>query len=83
MRLALYAGGLCLMYQHNIIEEIEQILNEDVQNLCDWFVDNKLSIHLGDDKTKTFSFPIKRAAKCNCQQYIYINYIYTYSSKHK
>ena len=32
-------------------------------NLCDWFVDNKLSIHSGEDKTKSFLFARKRKAK--------------------
>ena len=26
----------------------------EIKNLCDWFVDNKLLIHFGEDKTKTF-----------------------------
>ena len=30
------------------------------QRLCDWFVDNKLSIHFGDDKTKSIIFGSKR-----------------------
>ena len=41
--------------------QIEKRLNEDFKNLCDWFVDNKLSIHFGEDKTK--SFVSKRRAK--------------------
>ena len=28
-------------------------LNVDLSNICDWFVDNKLSIHFGEDKTKS------------------------------
>ena len=28
-------------------------LNKDFTSLCDWFVENKLSIHFGDDKTKS------------------------------
>ena len=32
--------------------KIEQNLNNDFSNICDWFVDNKLSIHFGEDKTK-------------------------------
>ena len=27
-------------------------LTKNLSNICDWFVDNKLSIHLGEDKTK-------------------------------
>ena len=31
--------------------------------LCDWFVDNKLSIHFGKDKTKSISFGSKHKIK--------------------
>ena len=51
------------MYQHKDIAIIEKILNEDFENICDWFVDNKLSIHFGDDKTKSVLFTTKRKAK--------------------
>ena len=30
---------------------------------CDWFVDNKLSIHFGEDKKKSILFASKRRAK--------------------
>ena len=43
--------------------QIEKQLNEDFENLCDWFVDNKLSIHFGADKTKFILFASKRRAK--------------------
>ena len=43
--------------------QIEKQLNEDFENLCDWFVDNKLSIHFGEDKTKFIIFASKRRAK--------------------
>ena len=50
--LFLYADDSCLVFQHKSPKEIEKQLNEDFANLCDWFLDNKLSIHFGDDKTK-------------------------------
>ena len=31
--------------------------------LCDWFVDNKLSIHFGEDKTKSILFGSKHKMK--------------------
>ena len=34
--------------------EIENALNKEFANVCDWFVDNKLSIHFGEDRTKVF-----------------------------
>ena len=43
--LFLYADDSCLMFQHKEVEEIEKVLNNDFENICDWFVDNKLSIH--------------------------------------
>ena len=61
--LLLYADDSCLMYQHKDITIIEKILNEDFENIGDWFVDNKLSIHFGDDKTKSVLFTTKRKAK--------------------
>ena len=40
-----YADNSSLMYQHKDIGKIEKILNEAFENILDWFVDNKLSIH--------------------------------------
>ena len=38
-------------------------------NLCEWYIDNKLSIHLGEDKTKSIFFgskhKLKNAGKLN------------------
>ena len=51
--LFLYADDTCLVCQHKDINKIENQLNEDFSNICDWFVDNKLSIHFGEDKTKS------------------------------
>ena len=51
-----------LLYPNNIAE-IEKILNEDFENICYWFVDTKLSIYFGDDKTKSILFASKRRAK--------------------
>ena len=38
------------------IKAIENKLNKDFADLCDWFVENKLSIHFGQDKTKSILF---------------------------
>ena len=48
--LLLYADDSCLIFQHKDVNLINDQLNKDFANLCDWFVDNKLSIHFGDDK---------------------------------
>ena len=49
--LFLHADDLCLMLQHKEVEEIEKVISNGFENICDWFVDNKLSIHFGEDKT--------------------------------
>ena len=53
-----------LIFQHNDINIIEQQLNINFSNICDWFVDNKLSIHFGEDKTKSILFaPLNKCKK--------------------
>ena len=59
-KLLLYADDSCLVFQNKDPEIIEQRLNQDFSNLCNWFIDNKLSIHLGEDKTKSILFASKR-----------------------
>ena len=44
------------MYQHRDLEKIEKRLNKDFERFCDRFVDNKLSIHFGEDETKSIFF---------------------------
>ena len=61
--LFLYADDSCLMYQHRDVEEIEKQLNKDFENVCDWFFDNILTIHFGEDKTKFILFASKRKIK--------------------
>ena len=39
------------------------LLNQNFSDLCDWFVDNKLSIHFGEDKTKCVLFASKNKVK--------------------
>ena len=67
---ALVCWWLCLMCQHKHIAIIEKIFNEDFENIYDWFVDNKLSIYFGDDKTKSILFASKRMAKNICKMNI-------------
>ena len=47
----LYADDTCNSYQDKDFEQIEGVLNKEFSSLCEWFIDNKLSIHVGDDKT--------------------------------
>ena len=71
-KLLLYADDSCIIFQHKDIKVIEENLNKDFENLCDWFIDNKLSIHFGQDKTKSILFASKsRKRKGN---HININY---------
>ena len=57
--LFLYADDTCLVCQHKDINEIEKQLNKDFESICDWFVENKLSIHFGDGKIKSILFATK------------------------
>ena len=43
--LLLYADDSCLIIRDSSIEQIESILNRNFNALCDWFVENQLSIH--------------------------------------
>ena len=61
--LLLYARDSCLIFRHNDLKEIEIQLNKNFSLICDWFVDNKLSIHFGEDKTKSILFSSKRKIK--------------------
>ena len=54
--LLLCADDTGLIFQHKGINIIEHQLNRNFSNICDWFVDNKLSIHFGEDKTKSILF---------------------------
>ena len=57
--LFLYADDTCLLFQHKDLERIKEELTKNLYNICDWFVDNKLSIYFGEDKTKYILFSAK------------------------
>ena len=61
--LILYEDDSRILYQHKDVEQIEKRLNEDFKKLCNWFIDNKLSIHFGEDMTKSILFASKRTSK--------------------
>ena len=61
--LLLYADDTCLIYTAKDTKTIEEQLNSDFNSLCEWFIDNKLSIHFGEDKTKSILFGTKRHLK--------------------
>ena len=49
----LYADDTCIVFQHENVTEIEKQLLKDFSSLSDWFVDNKLSVHFGQDEAKS------------------------------
>ena len=55
----LYTDETCLLFQHKVLERIKEKLTKSFSNICDWFVDNKLSVHFGEDKTKSIFFSTK------------------------
>ena len=59
----LYADDTCLVFQAKDLDTISDRLNTEFNKLCDWFVDNKLSIHFGEDKTKSILFTGKNHPK--------------------
>ena len=60
--LFLYADT-CLLFQHKDLEQIKEEPTKNFSNLYDWFVDNKLSIHFGEDKTKSILFSTKNGKR--------------------
>ena len=63
--LLLYANDTGLIFQQKDIPEIETVLNKNLTVLCDWCLDNKLSIHFGGDKIK--SICLAKNIKLNIQ----------------
>ena len=59
----LYGDDTCIFYQHEDVKKIENVLNKEFSSLCQWFIDNKLSIHFEEDKTKSILFSKMRGGK--------------------
>ena len=57
--LLLYADDTCLIYMGKDTKTIEEQLNRDFNSLCQWFIDNKLSIHFGKEKQNLFYLGLK------------------------
>ena len=49
-------------------------LNKDFTNLCKWFIDNKLHIYLGEDKTLCILFDSKHKLKNAHKLQAYLRY---------
>ena len=58
-----YADNSCLVYRQRDIKIIDTKLNNYFLSVCDWFDDNKLSIHFGEDKTNAYCFAQKESKK--------------------
>ena len=52
----LHVDDTSIFYQHEDVAEIENVFNKEFTNVCEWFVNNKLSVHFGEDKTKCILF---------------------------
>ena len=53
--LYLCADDSCLLFHHmSPKKKKKKKLTKDFSNICDWFVENKLSTYFGEDKTKPF-----------------------------
>ena len=61
--LLLYADDMCLICMGKDIKTTEDQLNKDFNSLCEWFIDNKLSIHFGEQKTKSILFDTTKRLK--------------------
>ena len=59
----MHADDICIFHQHEYLKKIENVLNKEVSSLCQWFIDNKLSIRFGEDKTKSISFSKTRGLR--------------------
>ena len=55
----LYANDTCIVFQYKSEIEFEKQLVRDFLSVCDWFVDSKLCIHFGQDKTKSTLYGTK------------------------
>ena len=55
--LRLYSDDTCLLFSNENVSSIEKHLSVDFNSLCEWFIDNKLSIHLGEDKKRKKQYP--------------------------
>ena len=58
--LLLYADDTCLFFMGKDSKIIGDQLNKDFNSLCEWFIDNTLSIHFGEEKTKSILFGTKQ-----------------------
>ena len=58
--LLLHADDTCLFFMGKDSKTVGDQLNNDFSSLCEWSTDNKLSIHFGEEKTKSVLFGTKQ-----------------------
>ena len=51
----IYVDNNSILYQDKNVGEMENVLNKILANVCEWFIDHKLSIHFGETKYTLFS----------------------------
>ena len=61
--LLLYGDDSFFIFRDKSIEQIESKLNRNFNALCDFSLENKLSIHFGEDKTKSILFGYKKCKR--------------------
>ena len=61
--LLLYTDDTCLAFHHKDKKPRDEHLNRDFSTLFDRFVDDELSVHFGEDKTKSILFSAKHRSK--------------------
>ena len=52
----LYADDTSMFYQREDVKKLENVLNKEFLSPCQGFIDNKLSIQFGENKTKSILF---------------------------
>jgi len=58
-KLMLYVDDSALLVSGKDVNRIEAILSNELQNVSNWLVDNKLSLHLGKTESILFGSKIK------------------------
>ena len=58
------ADDTCLLFQYKDLELIKGEVTKTFSNVCDWFEDNKLSLHFGEDK-KSFLYQKQKKENWN------------------
>jgi len=68
-KLLLYVDDSALLVSGKDVNRIETIISKELQNISNWLVDNKLSLHLGKTESILFGSKIilRKSAELNVQ----------------